>query len=100
MQAASIAMPEGRTAGNPDRYAYLDSNGNPQELRVCFHYVRWSEPSAVPGAFVVRQRNVMELRNVTPSLANMLDSQFDTVVDARFGRLREQGRAYCNRNCS
>lgn len=93
MQAAGIAMPEGRTAGTPDRYAYLDSNGNPQELQVCFQNVRWSEPGAAPGAFVVRQRNVMELRNLTPALANMLDSQFDTVVDARFGRLREQAQA-------
>jgi prepilin-type N-terminal cleavage/methylation domain-containing protein len=93
MQAAGIAMPQGRTEGSPDLYAYLDSNGNPQQVQVCFENVSWSEPDAVPGNFVVRQRNVMVLRNLTPALANLLDNQFDTVVDARFGRLREQGQA-------
>lgn len=93
MQAAGVSLPQGRTEGVPDRYVYLDSNGNPQEVQVCFQNVAWSEPGAAPGTFVIRQRNVMMLLNLTPSLARLIDNQFDTVVDARFGRLREQAQA-------
>lgn len=93
MQAAGITMPQGRTEGSPDRYAYLDSNGNPQEVQVCFENVQWSEPAAVPGNFVARRRNVMVLANLTPALGNLLDHQIDAVVDARFGRLRSPALA-------
>jgi len=31
-----LRMPPGRAEGSEDRYLYLDSNGNPQELQVCF----------------------------------------------------------------
>jgi prepilin-type N-terminal cleavage/methylation domain-containing protein len=93
MQAAGIAMPEGRAEGSANRYVYQDSNGNPQELRICFANVQWSEPAATPGDYVVRTRNVMILYGVTPALANMLDGQIDSRADARFGKMREQVQA-------
>lgn len=93
MQAAGIAMPAGRAEGSEDRAVYLDANGNPRELQVCFAARSWSEPGAAPGNYVVRNRNVMELRGLTPVLATMLDNQFDGKLDARFGRLRENTQA-------
>lgn len=93
MQAAGIEMPSGRAAGSEDRYVYEDSNGNPHELQICFQNVNWSEPDATPGNYVTRSRNVMVLKNMTPALANLLDNSFDSLVDARFGKLREQSQA-------
>lgn len=93
MQAAGIAMPAGRAEGSEDRAVYLDANGNPRELQVCFTARSWSEPGPAPGNYVVRDRNVMELRGLTPVLATMLDNQFDGKLDARFGRLRENTQA-------
>lgn len=87
--AAGVKLPEGRTEGQPDRYVYLDSNGNPQEVRVCFQSVAWAEPGASVGTYLSRNRNVMVLTGVTYSLAGMLDQQIDGRSDARFGRLRD-----------
>lgn len=93
MQAAGIDMPSGRTTGTEERFAYLDSNGLPHELQVCFRNVLWSEPAAAPGEYVTRSRNVMTISGLTPALAGYLDATFDTRVDARFGKLREQAQA-------
>lgn len=87
--SAGIRLPTGRTEGQQDRYAYLDSNGNPQEARVCFQSVDWSEPAGAVGRYVTRQRNVMVIRGVTFALAGALDQQIDSRTDARFGSLRE-----------
>jgi prepilin-type N-terminal cleavage/methylation domain-containing protein len=87
--AAGIRLPTGRTEGQQDRYVYLDSNGNPQEVQVCFQSVNWSEPAATVGNYVVRPRNVMVIRGVTFSLAGALDQQIDGRSDARFGSLRD-----------
>lgn len=87
--AAGIRLPEGRTEGQPDRQVYLDSNGNPQEVQVCFRNVTWAEAGASVGTYVRRPRNVMVLKSVTYSLASMLDQQIDGRSDARFGRLRD-----------
>ena len=91
--AAGIRLPEGRAAGQPDRYAYLDSNGNPQEVQVCLQNVDWAEAGASVGVFVTRPRNVMVLKSVTPALAALLDAQVDGVQDARFGRVRQDTQA-------
>ncbi|MDD5333144.1 MAG: prepilin-type N-terminal cleavage/methylation domain-containing protein [Rhodoferax sp.] len=91
--AAGIRLPEGRAEGSNDRYAYLDSNGNPQEVQVCFQNVSWAEPGATVGTYVSRSRNVMVLRNLTPSLATMQDAQIDGHADARFGQFREDSQA-------
>src|ERR1035437_2044777 len=93
MQAAGVEMPSGRAAGFENRYAYQDSNGLPHELQICFQNVNWSEPGATPGPYVPRARNVMVLKSMTPALASLLDNAFDGLVDARFGKLREQSQA-------
>ena len=87
--AAGVRLPEGRTNGSPDRAVYLDSNGNPQEVKVCFQSVDWAEPGASLGTFNTRPRNVMVLTGVTFSFVAMLDQQIDGRADARFGRLRD-----------
>lgn len=91
--AAGIRVPTGRTEGQQNRYVYLDSNGNPQEVRVCFQSVDWAEPSSSVGQYVPRPRNVMVIHGVTFSLAGALDQQIDGRSDARFGSLRESGIA-------
>lgn len=93
MQAAGIAMPEGRAEGSADRYVYLDSNGIPHEIQVCFSSENWTEPGASSGSYVQRPRNVMILTGVTPALANLLDGQIDNHPDASFGRMREASMA-------
>lgn len=94
--AAGVALPEGRTQGQSDRYVYLDSNGLPQEVQVCFQSVSWADPGASVGSYVLRPRNVMSLKSLTPALANMLDAQIDGKSDARFGRFRESSQAAQN----
>ena len=93
MQAAGVDLPAGRAEGSADRYVYLDSNGNPQELAICFSNVPWSEPGAAVGTYVSRPRNVMVLTGMTPALATLLDNAFDSLVDATFGRFREHAQA-------
>ena len=91
--AAGIRVPTGRTEGQQDRYVYLDSNGNPQEVQVCFRSVDCAEPAATVGNYVTRPRNVMVIKGVTFSLAGALDQQIDGRSDARFGSLRESSMA-------
>jgi prepilin-type N-terminal cleavage/methylation domain-containing protein len=91
--AAGIRLPTGRSEGKQDRYVYLDSNGNPQEVQVCFQSVDWAEPGAAVNTYESRKRNVMVLHNVTFSLAGALDQQIDGRSDARFGRLRDSSFA-------
>ncbi|HET6633228.1 MAG TPA: prepilin-type N-terminal cleavage/methylation domain-containing protein [Rhodanobacteraceae bacterium] len=93
MQAAGLHMPDGRAAGSETLASYLDSNGLPQQLEICFENVNWSVPGATVGTYVVRTRNVMTLTGLTPSLAKLLDNHFDGRVDARFGKFREQSAA-------
>jgi prepilin-type N-terminal cleavage/methylation domain-containing protein len=93
MLAAGVRLPPGRKEGSNNRYAYLDSNGNPQEVRLCFQNVMWAEPGASVGTYVSLPRNVMVLTGVTPSLARMIDAQIDTQADARFGRVRVDSMA-------
>lgn len=91
--AAGIRLPQGRAEGQASRYAYLDSNGNPQEVEVCFQNVAWAEPGTAVGSYVSRPRNVMVLKRLTPALASLLDAQIDGSADARFGRMRENSQA-------
>jgi prepilin-type N-terminal cleavage/methylation domain-containing protein len=93
MQAAGVRMPSGRAEGSETLAVYLDSSGTPQEMAICFSNVAWSEPAATPGTFVVRNRNVMAITGMSPSMAKMLDNHFDGRVDARFGKFREQAVA-------
>lgn len=81
MLAAGVEMPPGRSEGAEDRYVYLDTNGNPQELQVCF---RWNPPGTDSGS-----GNVMEIRGITPDLARFLDQAIDGKADAWEGALRQ-----------
>ncbi|MDD5333128.1 MAG: prepilin-type N-terminal cleavage/methylation domain-containing protein [Rhodoferax sp.] len=82
---AGIRMAPGRAEGFEDRYVYLDSNGNPQEIQVCF---QWNPPSNASGS-----GNVMVITGLTPDLARMLDQMVDGKPDAQEGRFRMQGVA-------
>jgi prepilin-type N-terminal cleavage/methylation domain-containing protein len=83
MQRVGVRMPPGRAEGREDRYVYLDSNGNPQEIQVCF---QWNAPSTAAGA-----GNVMVIAGLTPDLARSLDQMVDGKPDAREGLFRQEG---------
>lgn len=88
LSAAGVRLPSGRGSGAENHYAYLDSNGNPQDISVCFQNVTWLEPNGI-GGFVNRNRNVMVLTGLTPDLARLLDALIDGQADARFGNFRQ-----------
>lgn len=90
MQRAGVRMPPGRAEGAEDRYVYLDSNGNPQEIQVCF---QWNKPQEAEGA-----GNVMVISGLTPDLARFLDQSIDGKPDAREGMFRQQGVDGTNAN--
>lgn len=81
--AMGIRLPPGRAEGQEDRYVYLDSNGNPQELQICF---QWNLPDTLSGV-----GNVMVIKGLTPELARLLDGMIDGQVNAGAGLFREQG---------
>lgn len=83
MLRAGVRLPPGRAEGYEDRYVYLDSNGNPQEVQVCF---QWNNPGMAEGS-----GNVMVISGLTPDLARMLDQMVDGKPDALEGRFRLQG---------
>ena len=89
MLQAGVEMPQGRTEGKDTRYAYLDSNGNPQEMQVCFRSIPWLTETAVPGTYADQVKNVMVIKQVTPDLARLLDSLVDVARDAQFGKMRQ-----------
>jgi len=80
-----IRMPPGRAEGSEDRYVYLDSNGNPQEIQVCF---QWNNPTEAAGS-----GNVMVISGLTPDLARALDQMIDGKPDAQEGVFRQEGVA-------
>lgn len=81
MLRAGIEMPPGRAEGAEDRYVYLDTNGNPQEIQVCF---KWNPPETLSGS-----GNVMVIKGLTPDLARYLDQAVDGKADALEGAFRE-----------
>ncbi|MGA8259954.1 MAG: prepilin-type N-terminal cleavage/methylation domain-containing protein [Arenicellales bacterium] len=82
MDKEGIRMPPGRAEGREDRYSYLDTNGNPQELQICF---QWNPAGMASGS-----GNMMVIRGLTPDLARMLDEMIDGKPDAREGMFRQQ----------
>lgn len=91
MTRAGIRMPPGRAEGLEDRYVYLDTNGNPQELQVCF---QWNVPlgnGSAANAVGDGMGNVMVITGLTPDLARALDQMIDGKPDEREGRFRRQG---------
>ncbi|WP_114972731.1 type IV pilin protein [Rhodoferax ferrireducens] len=85
MLQVGVRMPPGRAEGSEDRYVYLDSNGNPQEIQVCF---QWNPPITPSGA-----GNVMVISGLTPDLARSLDQMIDGKADAQEGMFRQQAVA-------
>jgi prepilin-type N-terminal cleavage/methylation domain-containing protein len=85
MQAAGVRMPPGRAEGQEDRYVYLDTNGNPQEIQVCF---QWNRPGTGSNA-----GNVMVISGLTPDLARALDQMVDGKADAQKGIFRQEAVA-------
>jgi prepilin-type N-terminal cleavage/methylation domain-containing protein len=85
MLRLGVRMPPGRAEGSEDRYVYLDSNGNPQEIQVCF---KWNKPGTASGA-----GNVMVITGLTPDLARSLDQMVDGKPDAQEGMFRMAGVA-------
>ncbi|HAI58827.1 MAG TPA: prepilin-type cleavage/methylation domain-containing protein [Xanthomonadaceae bacterium] len=83
MRAAGVTLPPGRGDGLEDRYVYLDTNGNPQEIQVCF---QWNPPGTASGS-----GNVMVITGLTPDLARALDQAIDGRPDAQNGAFRQQG---------
>lgn len=82
MDRHGIRMPSGRAEGREDRYVYLDTNGNPQEMQVCF---QWNPEGTTSGS-----GNVMVIRGLTPDLAKYIDQMIDGKPDAREGMFRQQ----------
>ena len=89
MLAQGVEMPQGRGEGLETQYSYLDSNGNPQEARVCFRSMSWMLETEVPGTYRNELRNVMVIEQVTPDLARLIDSLVDSARDAQYGKVRE-----------
>ncbi len=85
MLRLGVRMPPGRAEGSEDRYVYLDSNGNPQEIQVCF---QWNAPDTASGS-----GNVMVISGLTPDLARSLDQMIDGKADAQEGMFRMAGVA-------
>ncbi|NQY26827.1 MAG: prepilin-type N-terminal cleavage/methylation domain-containing protein [Piscirickettsiaceae bacterium] len=92
MDAAGVSLPQGRAEGSEDAFIYLDTNGNPQQVVVCFQNVIWSIPGATSG-YVTRFKNVMVIKSLTPALARFIDNQIDSRTDARFGLFRQDTQA-------
>lgn len=93
MTRAGIRMPPGRAEGLEDRYVYLDTNGNPQEIQVCF---QWNKPMATAAGIADvgdGAGNVMVITGLTPDLARALDQMIDGKPDEREGRFRREGVA-------
>ncbi|RYX90367.1 MAG: prepilin-type N-terminal cleavage/methylation domain-containing protein [Comamonadaceae bacterium] len=85
MLQAGIELPQGRGAGMEDRYTYLDTNGNPQELQVCF---QWNPPGTHSGS-----GNVMVITGLIPDLARSLATGIKGNADASSGSFRQLGVA-------
>ncbi len=81
MDRHGIRMPSGRAEGQEDRYVYLDNNGNPQELQICF---AWFPAESAHGS-----GNAMIIRGLTPDLARQIDRMVDGKADALEGRFRQ-----------
>ena len=89
MLGAGVEMPQGRTEGKESRYSYQDSNGNPQEMQVCFRSIPWMTETITPGTYSNQVKNVMVIKQVTPDLARLIDSLVDVARDAQFGKVRQ-----------
>jgi len=83
MLQAGVELPQGRGQGQEDRYVYRDTNGNPQELQVCF---QWNKPGTASGS-----GNVMVIAGLTPDLARSLASAINGNASNNTGSFRQEG---------
>ncbi|MEK7885713.1 prepilin-type N-terminal cleavage/methylation domain-containing protein [Burkholderia contaminans] len=89
MLSKGVSLPQGRGPGNATKYVYEDRNGFPHEMQVCFATVNWSVPGASVGTYVIVQKNVLDIRGLTPDLALQFDSIIDPTVTGNMGSLRD-----------
>ncbi|KVH45663.1 secretion system protein [Burkholderia diffusa] len=82
---AGIELPEGRGQGMEDRYVYTDTNGNPQELQVCF---QWNPPDTKSGS-----GNVMVITGLEADLARSIAASINGNGGASSGSFRQEGVA-------
>lgn len=82
---AGVELPSGRAFNQEDKYLYLDSNGNPQQISICFHWLLPTGTLADPGPGA---GNTMIIRGLTPDLARMLDTAIDGRAEGTRGRFR------------
>ena len=82
---AGIELPAGRAFNQEDKYLYLDPNGNPQQITICF---QWVVPTGTLGAPGPSAGNTMIIRGLTPDLARMLDTAIDGRAEGQRGRFR------------
>ncbi|MCA8306776.1 prepilin-type N-terminal cleavage/methylation domain-containing protein [Burkholderia seminalis] len=80
---AGIELPAGREQGLEDRYVYTDTNGNPQELQVCF---QWNAPLTRSGS-----GNVMVVTGLEADLARSLASAINGNGGSSNGSFRQEG---------
>jgi prepilin-type N-terminal cleavage/methylation domain-containing protein len=83
IRKAGIELPPGRGPGYEDRYVYQDTNGNPQELQICF---QWNPPGTPSGS-----GNVMVISGLTPEMARSLAVGLKGTSDANSGTFRQEG---------
>ena len=83
MDRLGVRKPPGRAEGKESRYVYLDSNGNPQEIQICF---QWNRPGTAWNS-----GNVMVISGLTPDLARAMDQMIDGKPDAQEGMFRLAG---------
>lgn len=88
MLRVGIRLPPGRAEGLEDRYVYLDTNGNPQEIQVCF---QWNRPGNGGTSKAAGSGNMMVISGLTPDLARSLDQAIDGKADAQEGFFRQEG---------
>lgn len=81
--AAGVEFPSGRGINVEDIYAYNDSEGDLQQLQVCFDYVtNWDTTSGEQAA------NLMVVSGATVDLAKKIDALIDVNSDAGWGEVR------------
>ncbi|WP_081065937.1 prepilin-type N-terminal cleavage/methylation domain-containing protein [Burkholderia diffusa] len=89
MLSKGVTIPQGRGPGRATKYVYEDRNGFPHEMQVCFATVSWAEPGKSVGTYAVVQKNVLDIRGLTPDLAWQFDGMVDSMVTGNLGNLRD-----------
>lgn len=82
MLSYGISMPSTGGNDNENLYTYLDSNGNPNTLEICFVFNQAGTDSG--------SGNVMVIKDVTSSLARFLDQSIDGTANQSEGVFRDE----------